>query len=193
MRPSDYGNKRQEYGQVKAVHNENGSVRIQVQVDRPGRNQKRMLNNVLVGKVAPGMFVVPQRGWWVVVDVYDDGMKVMTDVVSGPETTSKDAVEDFFLSSFLDGGNPYKQFGITDELEPGTLVQQIDRQTAIFARPGGGEDGDTYDLELHAGGDIHLRAGGEITYSSNVDMPTEEDGLTDEDPGTGTTLGGGSS
>lgn len=184
MRPSDYGDKKQEYGRVEAVHNENGTIRVQVQVDRAGRQGKRTLDNVLVGKVAPGMFVVPQRGWWVVVDVYDDGMKVMTDVVSGPETTSEDAVDDYFLQNFLDGGNPYKQFGITDELEPGTLVQQIDRQTAIFARP----NGDTYDLELHAGGDIHLRAGGEITYNSNVDQPTNEDGLTDDEPGTGTTL-----
>lgn len=173
---------------MEAVHNENGSIRLQVQVDRPGRAGKRTLDNVLVGKIAPGMFIVPQRGWWVVVDLYDDGMKVMTDVVSGPETTSKDAVEDFFLSDFLDGGNPYKQFGITDDLEPGTLVQQIDRQTAIFARPNGGESGDTYDLELHAGGDIHLRAGGEITYQSNVDMPEEENGLTDSEPDSGTTL-----
>lgn len=170
-----------EYGRVESVENKKGAARLTVTVDRLGRK----VENVMVQRLTPGFLVIPQRGWWVEVMVYGDGFKVMSKVLSGPEVSGS---EEGFLESLLPGGDE-KVFAIADDLEPGSFLIQLDRSTAIRASKQ--SEGDTYDLELHSGGDIKLRAGGEITYEQDIDTPDDDDGLTKDNhtDGNDTVLG----
>lgn len=159
-------------------HNDNGSVRCDIRVlDSHGRNE----THAYVRTLHPGMMIVPEPGWVVTVESHTDGQKYITGVACGPEYIDEHSKRRGFRKILpSEEGEPQRQYQITKEMEPGTVVWQLDRQSGMVWR--WNEDEKTWDLELHAGGDITVSAGGSFEQKTGATMPSEEDDLTKNPP-----------
>lgn len=158
------------YGRVMNVRNSGGNVRVDARLlDSHGKIEE----NMLVQTAAPGMVVVPKVGWIVSIDTDSDGDKMVTGVACGPEVIDKNSVRNAFQNTLPD---EEERFQIADDLEPGTIVIQLDRQSGLVYK--WNDTKNTFDLTISAGGDIDLEAGGDITHREGVSSPTNEDGLT---------------
>jgi hypothetical protein len=166
------------YARVLKTVNKNGSVRCIVKnLGSHGRKEQK----AYVNSSHPGMMIIPKKGWIVKVTEDPDGQKTITDVMCGPEILDKHSKQRGFRRTLpSEEGEPQKQYQITDDMEPGTIVWQLDRGSGMIWR--WNETKKTWDLELHAGGDITLSSGGTIKQKSGTSMPTEEDGLTKNPP-----------
>lgn len=167
------------YGRVMNVRNESGNVRVDA---RLLESHGKIATDILVETMAPGMVIVPQVGWIVSMDTDSDGEKLVTGIACGPEVIDGDSVKNGFQNQLPDEN---ERFSVTDNLEPGTIVIQLDRHSGLVYK--WNETKNTFDLDINAGGDVTINAGGDITLnaenqiyhneSQTIDN-TDEDSLT---------------
>lgn len=88
--------KPKQVGRIVSVKTHNGVPLVSVQLGHAGGS----VDNVPVGKAAPGIQITPEKGWMVVVDYLDDGSPFISDVVSAPEFSIPDLNEGSFTFRF---------------------------------------------------------------------------------------------